>query len=387
MLDQKQKMLAVACGVIFMDMIGYGIIIPIIPIYARNLGATESQIGFLFSSYSIVLLLTILPFGLMVDRYGKKGLIVFGMLLLGFSSLLFVNSHSLFQLIISRMLQGLSASCTWAAALPLAAAAASEGKRGIEMSSVTIATGLGTILGPLIGGVGTIQTPFYICAIFSFLLFFLSLAYVKDDAIEKQYLNVWKKLRKIIRIKEVQESCIGIGTLYFSLGMFEVLFPLYAAGCQFQRITIGILFGILGVFFVFSQPAIGSWSDRKGRTQPMILGLFIKALIIIIPFYFVTVIPWIIVFIFIGLAAAMVFVPVYPLIADGVDFSEQGVAYGLNSWVFSIGYLAGPWLGGILTETVGIKTPFVVAALILVSGGISIWYIRKKPFQTNGLMP
>ena len=377
-MNQRQKMLVVACGVIFIDMIGYGIIIPILPIYATNLGATEGQVGFLFASYSLVLLLTLLPFGLMVDRYGKKRLIMAGMFLLGISSILFATSHTLFQLIISRMLQGLSASCTWAAALPLAAAAASEGKRGLEMSSVTVATGAGTILGPVIGGLGTIQTPFYILMVFAFLLTLFSFVYVKDESIEKQYDNLREKLGRVIRQKEMQASCLGVGLLYFALGMLEVLFPLYMADCQCKRLTVGLLFGIMGIFYVVFQPAVGAWSDKKGRIVPMVSGLSIIAAIIAVPFYFVTILPWILLFIIIGLASSMVIATIYPLIADGVSYNDQGLAYGLNSWIFSVGYILGPLLGGIFAESAGIKMPFFLCSAVLAIGAPIVWITGKK---------
>ncbi|MDY6971885.1 MAG: MFS transporter [Thermodesulfobacteriota bacterium] len=383
LLTERQKMLALACAVIFIDMIGYGIVIPILPIYAKELGASEGQIGFLFASYSLVLLLTLLPFGLMVDRYGKKHLIVSGMFLLGISSILFATSHSLPQLTVSRMLQGLSASCTWAAALPLAAAAASEGKRGIEMSSVTISTGIGTILGPVVGGLGSIHTPFYACIAFSSLLFFLSLIYLKKTPFKKEYSNLKEKLKRVLMQGEVQAACIAISFLYFALGMLETLFPLYMTSCQCRRITVGLLFGIFGIFFVVVQPIIGAWSDRMGRTFPMVLGLSMTAVVIPVPFRFVTIVPWVLLFMIMGISSAMVFTPTYPLIADGVKPSDQGVAYGLNSWVFSLGYLLGPWLGGALTESAGIKTPFLLCSAVLATGAFGIWAVGKWIIKTH----
>lgn len=371
-------MLAVACGVIFIDMIAYGVVIPVIPYYARQLGASESQIGFLFSSYSLVLLLTLLPFGFIVDRYGKKRLIVLGMFLLGISSILFATSHSLLQLTISRMLQGLSASCTWAAALPLAAAVATESKRGIEMSSVTVATGLGTILGPLVGGWGTIQTPFYICIVSSLLLAVLSFVYLKEVGGEKSYVNLKNKIGRILRQQEVQASCLGIGILYFAVGMLELLFPLYMADHQSKRLTIGFIFTIYGIFFVVIQPAIGAWTDKQGRILPMAWGLLITAAFIPAPLFFADIGPWILLFIVLGLAGAMVFTPVYPLIADGVDPVDQGVAYGLNSWFFSLGYLSGPWLGGIISEAVGMKFPFFLSSLLLAISSFAMFAWSRK---------
>ena len=373
MLTSKQKMLAVACGVIFMDMIGYGVIIPILPVYSQKLGASKGQIGFLFSSYSLILLLTLLPFGFIVDRYGgKKFLIVSGMFLLGISSILFATSHSLLQLTVSRMIQGLSASCTWAAALPLAAAVATESKRGLEMSSVTIATGLGTIVGPMVGGLGTIQTPFYICMVFSFILAVLAFIYLKEVAEEKTYVQIKEKLGRILRQKEVQASCIAIGILYFAVGMLEVLFPLYMADHHCKRITIGFIFTVYGIFFVVFQPAIGAWSDKQGRILPIVVGLFITALFIPVPFFFTANGLWILLFIVLGIAGAMTFTPIYPLIADGVGPADQGVAYSLNSWIFSIGYLLGPWIGGVLAGLAGMKAPFFLCSALLMASILAI---------------
>lgn len=86
-LDKRHKVLALASSVLFIDMIGYGIVIPILPLYASTLGATTTKIGFLFASYSFVFLFALLPLCHIVDNYGKKKPIVLGMLLLGITSL------------------------------------------------------------------------------------------------------------------------------------------------------------------------------------------------------------------------------------------------------------------------------------------------------------
>lgn len=378
MLNEKRKTLAIACLVIFVDMIGYGIIIPILPIYSQNLGASEAQIGFLFASYAIVLLLTLLPFGMVVDRYGKKPLIVLGMFLLFVSSILYASSQSLLHLMLSRMLQGLSASCTWAAALPLAAYAATEAKRGLEMSAVTIATGLGAVLGPIIGGLGAIQFPFYLLALFSLALCLFSLLYLREARAEREFLYLREKLARIFRLSGVQVACIGVIFVYFALGMLEVLFPLYMAGCGYQRVNIGLLFGIYAFFFIGIQPLVGAWSDNVGRISPIVLGLFLGALFLPIPFFFTTIIPWILVLSILGLAAGAVYTPTLPLIADSVDLRDQGVAYALYTSMHSVGYLLGPWLGGILAEKAGIRMPFYLSSAILILGAFGIIYISNK---------
>jgi MFS family permease len=183
-LEKRHKILALASGVLFIDMIGYGIVIPILPLYASTLGATTTKIGFLFASYSIVFLFALLPLCHIVDNYGKKKPIVLGMFLLGISSLFYAFSTSLFLLTISRMLQGFSASLTWAAALPLASQVTTEDRRGLEMSIISIAIGLGSILGPVIGGLGSF-TPLFIFALVTFGLGLLCLFSLESGKLKK----------------------------------------------------------------------------------------------------------------------------------------------------------------------------------------------------------
>ena len=93
----RYKIFAFVAGVLFIDMLGYGIVIPILPLYASQLGASKTAIGFLFASYAWVFLLTLLPFCHLVDTYGKKKPVVLGMFLLGICSL-FYAFHIIFPM-------------------------------------------------------------------------------------------------------------------------------------------------------------------------------------------------------------------------------------------------------------------------------------------------
>jgi MFS transporter, DHA1 family, solute carrier family 18 (vesicular amine transporter), member 1/2 len=254
----RKVVLPLASAIIFVDMIGYGIIIPTLPSFAKMLGASEREVGLLFSCYAIVAILVLLPLGILVDSYGKIRFIVAGMLTLTLSSILFATSGSWSMLMTARVIQVLSASCSWAAALPLAASTTSEAKRGIEMSLVTIAAGAGVALGPLIRGLGTVQTPFYICATLAFILSFFALLYLKETKeMAKRYAGLTKGVVKIVNQRGVQIACTVIAVLYAAFGMFEVLFPLYLSSFSPGRITTGALFRILGALFVITQPLIG----------------------------------------------------------------------------------------------------------------------------------
>ena len=373
---RNRAILLLASLVIFVDMLGYGIVIPTLPIYAKILGANKEEIGFIFSAYSIAFLFTILPFGIMVDRFGKRYLITGGMFTLSLSALLYSLSYNLSLLFTARTIQGLSASLTWASALPLAAHVSSEARRGIEMSMVAVATGLGSILGPFIGGMGSMKTPFYILAALAFLLSSLTMVFLGEPEGKKEDLNLWRSINRILQNEGIRIALMVISFIYFSFGIVETLFPIYMNGLGYIRPKVGLLFGILGGAFVVVQPLIGKWSDKRGYFEPIITGLFLSSFLFSIPVHLSRISIWIILFFLIGVSLASTFTPTLPLIADSIGPEKQGLAYALYSLAFGIGYMLGPWIGGIIAQNVGIKGAFYFSSSVLLIGGILI-SIRK----------
>ncbi|HPD61677.1 MAG TPA: MFS transporter, partial [Thermodesulfobacteriota bacterium] len=372
-LDKRLKVLALASGVLFIDMIGYGVVVPILPLYASRLGATATEIGFLFASYSFVFLFALLPLCHVVDSYGKKKPVVLGMFFLGISSLFYASSTSLFLLTISRMLQGFSASLTWAAALPLASQVTTENRRGLEMSIISIAIGLGSILGPVIGGLGNFHTPFYFLVLVTFclgLLCLFSLEEPEEVKKHKEYVKLKEKIVKLWQVKEVQCSCLAVVFCWFFWGMLEVLFPLYLQAGNYPRFVIGILFGVSGVAFVLFQPIAGIFSDRVGRMLPILLGLLFLALIAPIPFHLITLSYLLASMVFLGLVSAFIYAPTLSLIGDAVPEEDQGIAYGLNTWMFSVSYIVGPWFAGVLADIFNLQLPFYVCSVVMIIGSI-----------------
>jgi len=380
-LDKRLKVLALASGVLFIDMIGYGVVVPILPLYASRLGATATEIGFLFASYSFVFLFALLPLCHVVDSYGKKKPVVLGMFFLGISSLFYASSTSLFLLTISRMLQGFSASLTWAAALPLASQVTTENRRGLEMSIISIAIGLGSILGPVIGGLGNFHTPFYFLVLVTFclgLLCLFSLEEPEEVKKHKEYVKLKEKIVKLWQVKEVQCSCLAVVFCWFFWGMLEVLFPLYLQAGNYPRFVIGILFGVSGVAFVLFQPIAGIFSDRVGRMLPILLGLLFLALIAPIPFHLITLSYLLASMVFLGLVSAFIYAPTLSLIGDAVPEEDQGIAYGLNTWMFSVSYIVGPWFAGVLADIFNLQLPFYVCSVVMIIGSIIAFKIAKK---------
>lgn len=253
-------------------MVGYGIISPSIPLFAKALSATDSQMGYAFAGYPIAFTLSILPLGLLVDRIGKNCLIISAsMYILSLASLIMAFSTSIGMLILARALQGLASASAWVATQPLVTRGTGGGEvSSQEMSIVTIAAGVGVIVGPLLGGVGQLETPFFINGALAFfwgLSASLFLTRQGTAAPEKR-----KDLLGLLKQKGILVACIAIFCSCACFGIMELLLPLYLDRLGFVKASIGIFFGIFSVLYVASQPLISRWINRKGGYVPIYIG-------------------------------------------------------------------------------------------------------------------
>ncbi len=366
--------LFVCCLVIFTDMVGYSIITPSIPLFAKLFEASDAAMGYAFAAYPVAFLITIMPFGIMVDRIGRNHVIIgLGMFSLAAACILLVTSNSIVTFSLARAFQGIGSAASWVAAQPLAAQKIDTSKKkGLEISSITIALGLGMILGPLIGSIGGLRTPFYINFFLALAIGLLAFFSLKGEStLEKvssyDYLAIMRRSGIII-------ACLTIMFLYASVGMMEVLFPLYMDSLGYGKSGIGALFFVLSLFLVLGQPFTGRWMDRVGPYLPIFLGFFLVSLTLSLMILFKSFALWIPVFIVFGISLGMLLSASMLLVAENSRPGEQGSAYGIWNLSFSVGYLLGPSAGGTLSEffhakvpTIGSQAPFFIFSILILS--------------------
>jgi multidrug resistance protein len=141
------------CVAVFLDTLLYGIIVPAVPYYVAWLGTDTAELGIIFAAYSVGVLLTSIPAGILCDRIGHKKVLLLGQAGLGLATAAFILSGSVAALTISRFLQGVASAATWTAGLALATELFPSAERGKKLGLVMSAAGLGTIAGPIFGGV------------------------------------------------------------------------------------------------------------------------------------------------------------------------------------------------------------------------------------------
>ena len=375
-------LLGLAVAIIFTDAVGYTVIIPALPSFAAELGLGETRTGTLYASYGLISLLLYLPFGLLVDRWGERRWLTVGMLTLGLASLGFWQAGGFWTLLGCRVTQGVAASATWAAALPLAARLATTERRGVEMSVLMMAFSIGVVAGPALGSLGQVRDPFLYFAGVPFGLAVCAFALLPRHAPPSAHVVVDSVAPSFFRDglrRELVCACLVILVTCATLGAIEILLPLQFSRLGWTRQHIGLFFSGWGLAMLIIQPLIGWWSDRRGRREPIQFGLLAAA--VLTPSLFsaldsIWLFPLALGTIF-ALSAALV--PTLPLMADYLTDGQSGRAFGFYNMAFSLGIVLGPWSGGYITEHLNVLWAAVLVSLPLLVMVPLVPYFLRHP--------
>jgi multidrug resistance protein len=357
--------------VIFMDMMIYGLLIPVFPEYASRLGVGESVLGIIFGVYAAMLLLFSIPMGLLSDRVGRRPLIATGTFLLAFATALFGFSTTVTHLLIARTVQGISAAATWSAGLALLADTTDPSRLGERMGISLSAVALGTVLGPVIGGLlfehlgyaATFLVPAVVVAIVGLLVLTIPV-HSRRRTESLGWAGVLPR-RHLLPLAACAVTAIAVSGTY---GILDPYLPVYLhAVFSASPATIGFVFAALAVATAIAQPAAGCIYDRHGGSRYLIGGSLLLSGAAIFAAMQASTLPLIAVAILaLGVTLSSALVPVMPIMASiyrGQD--SQGVAYGMYNTFFSVGLSIGPFAGAALLSRYSLPAIFLLQAGVL----------------------
>ncbi|MCK9278196.1 MAG: MFS transporter [Methanoculleus sp.] len=365
--------------VIFMDMMIYGLLIPVFPEYAPRLGVDESVIGVVFGIYAAMLLLFSIPMGLLSDRVGRRPLIVTGMLLLALATALFGFSTTVTHLIIARMVQGISAAATWSAGLALLADTCDPARLGERMGISLSAVGLGTVLGPVVGGLlfeylgytATFLIPAVLVASVGLLVLAVPVRTCKQE--DGRGRSEMLPRGSLFPLAACAAAVVAVSGTY---GVVDPYLPIYLhAAFAASPATIGLVFAVLAVAAAVAQPAAGRIYDRRGGSRSLIGGgLLLSGVAIVAAMQAPTLVLVAVAVFALGVTLSCALVPVMPIMA-GIyrDQGSQGAAYGMYNTFFSVGLSVGPFAGAVLAGRWALPTIFLLQAAALAVVGVLGW--------------
>ena len=253
-------------------MLGLGIISPIMPLYASDLGANLVQIGLLSSAWSISRLIFTAPAGRYSDRGSKKRVIMAGLLVYAVISFLYVLAWDFTSLISIRFLHGLGSAMTMPIAMAYGAVLAPRGKEGRYMGLMTSAMFAGMGLGPYLGGTltdifGSKSVAFYAMGGLSALSLFLVAVFLPDQRVESDRGDMPRpSFMKVLSIRILRAAFIyrvvgalGRGSVMGFLSMY-LSNPVAEGG-------LGISYSILGLILTVSQLSSAFLQGAGGQVQ------------------------------------------------------------------------------------------------------------------------
>ncbi|RCX22521.1 multidrug resistance protein [Fontibacillus phaseoli] len=369
--NSKQKAALLVVGLaIFLDMMIYGMIVPILPKYASSLGASQTDIGLLFGSYAAVLFIATPIFGFLSDRIGRRGPMLWGLIGLAAATLLFAFAESFWMLIAARSLQGLAAAVTWTSGLAILADLYSSEERGKAMGLALSGQAAGILLGPTIGGwlyeLGGYQLPFLFAAGLALVDGLLRIFLLRDLPENKtsSFLSPFGLLRN-------RSLLLITGVVIIGAAVPSVLEPTLPIHLQQEFGAkpgmIGMLFAIPTLAYGLATPVIGKLSSKIGYKRAMLVGLV--AVAISLPLAALPNSMWMQAasLVLLGVSMGMVLAPCLPALAElseNSGLSSYGITFAIYNTAYSIGMMLGPVSSGFLTEAIGLKYSYLAVGCV-----------------------
>src|SRR6266550_1389212 len=294
----KRSPLVVIFTTVFIDLLGFGIVIPVLPFYAEGtrFNATPRMVGLLFASYSIMQLIFSPVLGRLSDKYGRRPVLLISIIGTGIGFLILGFARTLWMLFLGRILDGISGGNISTAQAYIADVTTKE-DRAKGMGLLGAAFGLGFIFGPAIGGILSqwgVEVPFLfaagLCFANAILLYFTLPETVTADHPARTLAARGRGLSQLIE----SLSQLRLGFVLIIYFMFIVAFSIMTT--TFSLYTMfrfgydakhnGYLFAYVGILAVIIQGGlIGRLVKRFGELPLVIVGaLFFAASLFAVPF-------------------------------------------------------------------------------------------------------
>lgn len=375
----------------FADIVAYSICVPVLPDFARRLGASPAQIGLMFASFGVTLLAISVPMGAVSDRIGRRLPLVMGMLTLAGSTMMFAKADSLTTLFAARMIQGAADGVTWVVGFALIADCYPQEDRGRVMGYVMSGTSFGIILGPSIGGwlyqAGGVALPFEFVAVLALICaagFALLRPHSRRDFSTRP--SIWS----IVRVPPVASCAMAVVLAAATIAMLEPVLPLFFdKRLGFTPAQIGLLFGIAAVASTLMPLVYGPLIHRWGARRLTLSGILLMAAWLPMmttasgfsSAVALIVMQWIAIALFV--TPSLAYMAEVTAFADGDSY---GVGYGMYNAAWGVGLLGGPALGGWLFDRVGFAALAIGWAIVTIVATTMLsrvkFPVRLKPDTT-----
>jgi len=384
----KKNVLLPLFLVVFVDMLSFGLILPLIPYIASGYGLSPLLIGLLLAAYPIGQVFGTPILGRLSDRFGRRPLLLISVTGTFISLLLLGLTKTIILIFVSRLADGLTGGNISIAQSYIADVTTPENRaKGLGM--IGAAFGLGFIFGPAMGGFLSqygYQVPALAAAGLSFMNLIL-IAVILPESLSKE---------KRLQLRNSEKTKFSLGVLrqalnkpivgpllhsrvYFSIaqGVFQTIFALYAQKkLNLDARSTGFILGYVGILVVLVQAlAIGRLTKRYSETTLMYVSSIGLAVSFILWALVPNLITLLIVLIPLSISSGVLNTVLRSSLTKSVGSEEIGGILGLSQSLESMTSIVTPILGGFLIGSIGTWAPGIFAALVTL---MLVGFIRRK---------
>jgi DHA1 family tetracycline resistance protein-like MFS transporter len=374
------------------DILGFGILIPLVPYMADRFGAPPAVITALFGSYSLCQLVAAPLWGRLSDRYGRRPILISSLAGACVSYLILGLAHSLGWLFASRILGGFMAG-NISAAFAYASDVSTPEKRAASLGMVGAAIGIGFTLGPAIGGLlagnnlqaasfvlpAVVSASLSVFAI-SLVTFLLPESNTLERRVEQRTRTRVGPLRMLLERPALRHLATAALLVTFSQAILESIFAIWALSkFGFGPRTVGLLMFCLACLAVLMQGAgVRVLVPRLGEAQLATFGIcvYVAGLVTVAeaPSLITT---------GLGLALCGMGVGAFnpsasSLASKQANAHDRGAVMGTYQSSSSLARVIGPFVSGPIYAALGPSAPFLVGAAVTVFATVFVWLARTR---------
>ena len=357
----------------FFVAVGYGIVVPAIPVFARSFGVSHTEVGFIISAFAVARFASGLICGKLVDRFGERSIFAFGVFMVAISVGLAGLAQSYEQLLFFRAAGGFGSSMFSVAAGSIIIRSVSDDQRGRAQSVYNGAFLFGGMAGPAIGGILTlisIRAPFFAYAVTLMISGTIGYFYFTGDHLQGHSDTTGKQV--IITVRQAMALApyrialaLSFAASWVLFGLRSSVLPLFVTeDLKSTAAVVGYGFTISAIFQGIFLMYAGRLSDIRGRKFVAVTGSSIVVAGVLFLVLTLNPLMYIVSMCILGVGGAFLGAIPATIVGDVIK-GKGGQVVALFQMAGDAGMMVGPIVVGLISDYYGFHSAFVASAAVM----------------------
>lgn len=376
----------------FLIFVGIGMAQVALPLLSLSLNISYTMTGVLVTIWGLSRLLFDIPSGILINKFGKRIIIVIGICVLCVGSVIGGLAFSFFEIALGRFLVGIGSGIFLIAIQIFLVEAATPENRAKTLSFWSSGIHLGTAIGPAIGSVAVnlfgLRAPFFLQGAVSVVPAIFCFKIIRDKPIDEKSSEQIKHKGRSFSVSDVKAllmnknfmvvSYVSFSTFFTRMGIGSTIILLYGKGIlNLDNMQLGFVLTLIAIGQLVMLFPAGYIADKFGRKKAFVPGLFVSGLFLLLlstsQDYFIFCLASTLMGFGLGLVT-----PIEGAYIADIASEKLEVAVSLNRSIADLGYILGPVLLTIIADKYDLSVPFIVNGFLMILGSMIVQLFAKE---------